>query len=154
MLVVPHDAELADVCLKCGAHEGITRRPTTFYWTPPWARLLMISGLGVLLVLVLRKEADLRVPLCGPCNARWSSARHATIAAVILVVAAVAGMRWMHGPPLVVGLTSIGMILVAALAVTVFARPRTLRATWIDGAHRIHLQGFAPEAAREMVDAR
>lgn len=142
------------MCLKCGAHEGITRRPTTFYFTPPWARLLMISGLGVLLVLLIRKEADLRVPLCGPCTRRWSSARHATLTTVILIVAAVAGMRWMHSPPLVVGLTSVAMILVAVFAVRVFARPRTLRATWIDGAHRIHLLGFAPEAAREIVDAR
>ena len=150
-LVVSHDADLPQVCLKCGTHDEITPRPTTFYWTPRWARALMFLGIGLLLMLVLRAEADLAVPLCRRCSARWAASRHATVLAVLAVVAAIVVARLAESQRLIVGLVAFGVVLVV-IAANRYGRPRTLRVKQIDAEHHVHLIGFDPAAAQEIVD--
>ena len=95
-LVLSHDAPLVDVCMKCGSHDGITRREVVFSWSPVWVRYLVFCLIGVLLQLIMRVRASVVVPLCAPCNARWSHARYATIGSIVALVAALVAATFLQ----------------------------------------------------------
>jgi hypothetical protein len=151
-LVVSRDAELPSVCMKCGMHDGVLRRSVKLQWTPVWARFLVFCLIGAIIMLVTTKRATLEVPLCVPCNNRWSAARTGSMVAVVGLVGAFLWFRLGDDATAKMALVA----LVAAVAVFVvvlvsFVKPRTLRATNIDDAE-ITLAGVEPRAAQEIVD--
>ncbi len=75
-LLVQKDASLPDLCVKCGAREGIVRRSTRFAWTPPWVYATALAGVLIMAVLaaVLQKRGHLMIPLCAACKKRWTHA--------------------------------------------------------------------------------
>ena len=151
-LVVSQGAELPDVCMKCGIHDEIMRRPAKFQWTPLWSRMLLpFCALGGILAMALtRKHAELAVPLCVPCNGRWSAARNVSIAGVVLLILTLVGLRMTEAGQLFLGalLAAVAVFLVVTFA---FVRPRMLRTNRIDD-DDVHLVGVAHAAAQEIVD--
>jgi hypothetical protein len=150
-LVLSHDAKLPAVCMKCGSHEGITRREVVFSWTPLWVRYLFFCLVGVLLQLLMRVRASLVVPLCAPCNARWAAARSARMASIALVFGAalVAGpLLRQHPLGRFAGLAALAVVVVIHF---VFVRPRVLPVQSIDES-AIGLKAVNPEAAKEILE--
>lgn len=153
VLIVSRDAELPDVCLKCGTHDEIMRRKANFQWTPLWARMLLpFCALGGLIAMsITRKHASLSLPLCVSCDAKWTAARNATIAGVVPLIGAFLYLRITddRGPALAVLIAAVAGFVALMLA---FVRPRMMQSTRIDAAE-VHLKGFDAGAGREVVDA-
>jgi ribosomal protein L40E len=149
-LVLSHDAPLPAVCMKCGAHDDITRRDVVFSWTPAWVRFLVFCGVGLFLRLLMRARASLVIPLCARCNARWSAARSATIAAVVLLVGALVAARVLGVSTLARGLV-LGAVAALVLVRLVFVRPRVLQVHHLDE-NAISFKGVNPEAAKEILE--
>jgi hypothetical protein len=65
-LVVPKGAPLPPYCVKCG--QSVTGEPfkKTFFWHNPWLFLLVLVNLLVyaIVAMIIRKRADLGIPLC------------------------------------------------------------------------------------------
>lgn len=131
-LVLSHDAPLPDVCMKCGAHDGITRREVIFSWSPVWVRYLIFCIIGVLLQLLMRVRASFVVPLCPSCNARWSHARYATLGSIGALVVALAGASFLQETYPKTRFLGAGMFAVAVLVHFAFVRPRTLPVHHLD----------------------
>ena len=150
VLVVRKDAALPAVCLKCGARDGIMHRPAKFQWTPLWARLMVVFCTlpGAIAMLVTTKKAALAVPLCPPCNARWSAARNVTGARVAAILVGVLGSQVL-GDPAFFGLALLVTITAFVVAMVAFVRPRMLQVQKID-AQELELKGFHPGAAAEI----
>ncbi len=125
-LVLSHDAPLPDVCMKCGSHDGIARREVTFSWSPAWVRYLIFCLIGVLLQLLMRVRATFIVPLCAPCNHRWSLARYATLGSIGALVVALAAASFLQETHPDARFLGPGMLAFAVLVHWVFVRPRTL----------------------------
>jgi len=65
LLIIQQGAQLPDRCVVC--NRSTTHRwPKTFYWAPPVLRFLILLNLLVyaIVMLAVRKKADLTVPLC------------------------------------------------------------------------------------------
>ena len=131
-LVLSHDAPLPDVCMKCGSHDGITRREVLFSWSPAWVRYLIFCIIGVLLQLLMRVRATFVVPLCAPCNARWSHARYATRGSIGLLVVALVAANFLQETHPKARFLGLGMFAFAVLVHFVFVRPRTLPVHHLD----------------------
>ena len=125
-LVLSHDALLPDVCMKCGSHDGITRREVIFSWSPVWVRYLIFCIIGVLLQLLMRVRASFIVPLCARCNARWSLARYATLGSIGALVVALAAASFLQETHPNARFLGPGMFAFAVLVHFAFVRPRTL----------------------------
>ncbi len=125
-LVLSHDAPLPDVCMKCGSHEGITRREVTFSWAPAWVRYLVFCFIGVLLLLVLRVRATFIVPLCTRCNTRWARARFASVGSIAALVCALGAAPFLQEPYPQARFLGLGMFSFVVLVHFAFVRPRTL----------------------------
>jgi hypothetical protein len=150
-LVLSHDPRLPAVCMKCGSREEITRREVVFSWSPAWVRYLVFCVIGVLLRLLMRVRASLVVPLCSRCNARWSAARNASNASIVLLFAAalLAGpLLRQHPVGRFVGLFALAVVLFVHYA---FVRPRVLPVRSIDE-NAIALESVSPEAAKEILE--
>lgn len=65
-LVVPKGAPLPPYCVKCG--QPVTGEPfkKTFFWHNPWLWLLVLVNVLVyaIVAMIVRKRADLALPLC------------------------------------------------------------------------------------------
>lgn len=131
-LVLSHDAPLPDVCLKCGSHDGITRREVVFSWSPVWVRYLVFCLIGVLLQLLMRVRASFIVPLCAPCHARWSHARYATVGSIVALVAALVAATLLQETHPDARFLGPGMFAFAVLVHFAFVRPRTLPVHHLD----------------------
>jgi hypothetical protein len=150
VLVVGREARLPSVCLKCASHQDIVHRPSKFQWTPSWARFLVFCGIGIVIMLLMTKRAELAVPLCPPCNARWSAARNVLIAGTVLLVLSVVGLRLGDDPGAMLPL--VGVVLVAFVIVAlVYVKPRMLQVRKIDD-QVVELKGCHPGAAQEIAE--
>src|SRR5271166_3011092 len=66
------------LCVKCGTPgEQLRTRSQKFAWFPAWTYFLLLAGLLPLIIvqMVLTKRAHLLLPVCAPCNSRWTTAR-------------------------------------------------------------------------------
>jgi hypothetical protein len=150
VLIVGRDARLPSVCIKCASHQDIVHRPSKFQWTPPWARFLVFCGIGVLIMLVTTKRAELAMPLCPACNARWSAARHALIGGSVILVLSLLALRLGDDPGAMLPL--VGVVLVAFVIVAlVYVKPRMLQVRKIDD-QVVELKGCHTGAAREIAE--
>jgi hypothetical protein len=82
-LVAMSNAQLPEVCLKCGAQQGLLRKRRNFTWSPQWTYFLLIVSvlIGAIVIAIMQKRATLDVPLCAQCKSRW------TMATVMMVLA-------------------------------------------------------------------
>ena len=66
------DAELPDLCMKCGAPAELYKEKQ-FSWHPGWVYVLLLVNVVVFAVvaLVLTKRKRLRVPLCAAHRNHW-----------------------------------------------------------------------------------
>lgn len=149
-LFLSHDAPLPDVCMKCGAHDDISRRDVIFTWTPLWVRFLVFCGIGLLVRVIMRRRASLVIPLCRPCNSRWSAARSANIAAIAAFVGVLVLARVLDASRLssILVLSTIAAIVLVRIF---FVRPRVLQVHAIDE-ETIAFKGASPDASKEILE--
>lgn len=149
-LVIEKTAALPPICIKCGNRSDVRSVAKKFQWSPTWARLMIVFCTigGIIAMLVTQKKAELLLPLCGPCDARWKAARNATIVGVVVIVAAFLGAR-LSDDPSVFGVAVLGGIAVFVALMVAYVRPRVITVTKIDDA-AVYCRGFSPDAAREM----
>jgi hypothetical protein len=150
------EVTLPAVCVKCGSHKAILRRPTTLRWTPLWARMTAFCLVGLLLMLFVTRRAELDLPLCPACDARWTTGRGALGAGVVALLLALAAVRVVYFDELLAQpmawLPVLGAALLAyVVLVRMFVRPRTLQVVKIDDAF-LSLKGCHRGAAEEIVE--
>lgn len=65
LLIIQQGSELPGRCVVCN-RSTVHRWPKTFYWSPPGLRILIFLAplIYIIVVLAVRKKADLAVPLC------------------------------------------------------------------------------------------
>ncbi|WP_394828046.1 hypothetical protein [Pendulispora albinea] len=134
-------ANLPAVCMKCGRPDGLVPRNHTFQYTPPWTVLFFVlcNLVGIIAMLIMRKQAKMVLPLCQPCNERWRKAMIALWAALgVMFVPFVLGLVLASASETAAGvLLSLAGIGFVALMVVSFAlvRPALLRTKKIDATH-------------------
>jgi hypothetical protein len=154
-LVVPKQYSFPRICLKCASPEVHSRRTQKFAFTPVWARMMVVfCTIGaVIAMLITTKRATLELPLCNPCQAKWTRARNiiifASIGLIFLVVGAGFLSAVLDGDA---GAFAMPVaILVGVVAVVVLIRkvslPATLQSTKIDDTY-VTLVGVEPRAAQ------
>jgi len=150
-LVIAGEGELPGVCMKCGTHDGIVRRAAKLAWTPLWARMMMFCVVGLIATALTRRVAELVIPLCVRCNARWSAGRNVSIAAGAVMVVGFFAVRLLAEPraALVCLVACVAAFVVLTLA---YVRPRTLHAKRITDTD-LYVLGVNETAAREIVEA-
>jgi hypothetical protein len=174
LLVVERNARLPDICLKCGAVAGLTRRRQQLQRTPSWVSLAfaptallafqdtgfsMLAAwgpvLGMIVMLVGTKKAKLDLALCARCKRRWTAAILAMAAAatapLIAVMAFTLSIVRSFGAraPLTMS-TGVGAVALSVLVPVVvyflYVGPRLLGVKGID-AKTITLARVHPDAA-------
>jgi hypothetical protein len=150
------EVALPAVCIKCGSHKAILRRPTKLRWTPMWARMMAFCLIGLLLMLFMTRRAELDLPLCPACDARWTTGRRAFAAGAVSLIVALITVRVVYFDELLAQpaawLPVLGVALLAyAVLVVMFVRPRTLQVVKIDDAY-VSLKGCHRGAAEEIVE--
>jgi hypothetical protein len=150
------EVALPAVCIKCGSHKAILRRPTKLRWTPLWARMMAFCFVGLLLMLFMTRRAELELPLCPACDARWTTGRRAFAAGAASLILALVAVRVVYFEELLAqpmaGLPILGVALLAYMVMVVmFVRPRTLQVVKIDDSC-VSLKGCHRGAAEEIVE--
>ena len=136
LVLQKHAPALPGVCMKCGTTHDIQRRNVKFQWTPMWARMIAM--------LVTTKKAQLEIPLCAPCNAKWGQAVAALIGGIVALVLSIFGIGQLHE----VGGILFFVVLAAFIGLMLgFVKPRMLQVHKIDD-QNVELKGVHPEAAR------
>ena len=149
--MLSHDPQLPAVCMKCGAHDTVTREPKVFHWRPTWARYLVVCGIGLLVMALTTQSASLEIPLCAKCYARWSTARSMQIAAAVLVAVGFAVLWFVDIEYKRIALASfLGTVAVFVAISVAFVRKRMLRASAIDE-KEIGLLGIHATAIEEIL---
>ncbi len=97
-VIVRRDAPPPPICFKCGTSESLSLVLTHFYTTPDEdaateaasAAGVFVSAIGdaasiASLVQLIRgiREAEVQIPLCRSCAARWTSAKRARLFAYV-----------------------------------------------------------------------
>jgi hypothetical protein len=125
LLIVRKGAELPSRCVACN-RPTLNRWPMTFYWAHPALRVLLFLNFVVyaIVLLAVRKKADLSVPLCDEHDEeRKTQAHHSRLlgigGAFLLVVSLMA-----LGDNLAFGLL-VGLALLALIAAA-FVRSNSL----------------------------
>ena len=152
VLVVGRTTDFPSVCIKCGSHQGVERRAAKFQWTPMWARMSIIlcALVGLIAMAITTKRAELQLPLCPPCNKRWTAARNALIGGVIALVASIVALRLGDDPQAFLPL--IGVLIVGFIVVSLaYVKPRMLQVRKIDDQF-VELKGCHQGAAQEIAE--
>jgi hypothetical protein len=146
-----HVPQLPAVCMKCGTHAGIMRRKVRFQWRPMWAHFLVFCIIGIIVLFMTTRRANLEIPLCAPCNARWSLARNLSLAGLFVVLVPFAALRITDPSSTRLALAALlpGIVVLTVFRF-LFVRPRVLPVERIDD-DEIRLKGVAPSAAQEIV---
>ena len=178
LLVVEKDASLPDVCVKCGATAGLTRRRHRFQYMPPWPLLFlaptvlaaspntalsMLAMAGPLVAMFVMlgttRKARLDLALCVGCKRRWTRAvlvmaLAATAPFVGLLAVMGSILRSLHeasSTPLLTGLGAVGLsLLVPIFVYFTYVAPRLLGVKRIDS-KTITLSRVHPNAAELIV---
>lgn len=113
-------------CVKCGRQATVLLE-RTFSWHEPWIYLLLLSGVVpyLILVLVLRKQIQIDVPLCADHD---TSRQRALVVAWLIALAGVSALPFL---PVGAGILTLVLAISAAAAVGL-ALGTTLRPARID----------------------
>jgi hypothetical protein len=151
-VTLPKLAMWPPLCVKCGTPAGIGPRVQKYAWVPPWTNLLLLIGLlpAVIIQMILTKRATITHAVCGPCNARWTQARMAWVASLMIplvggIAVAIAGAAANSGWLMALGglLVFPGILILPLTAYFALVKPGTVRVTFMDD-REIRLQGIAP----------
>lgn len=151
-MTLPKMATWPPLCVKCGTPEAIGPRVQKYVWVPPWTNLLLLVGLlpAVIVQMILTKRATITHAVCGPCNSRWTQARAAWIASLLIPVVGgfsvlFAGIAIDSGWVMAIGglLFFPGLLILPISAHFALVKPGTVRVTFMDD-KEIRLQGIAP----------
>lgn len=156
-----HGAVLPPICCKCGARHDLRGRTANLVWVNPLAYLGLLGGLFpmMILVLVLQKRATVTLPICAPCDQRWSRGivfRYlAVVAPFVLGLAAfyVADALWDDVGRDVLAAFAVFLVLIVALPIAVVklvSEPRAVTAVKIDE-YRAKVKGVSPELLRALL---
>lgn len=151
-VTLPKLAMWPPLCVKCGTPADIRPRVQKYAWVTPWTYLLFCVGLlpAIIVQAILTKRATITHAVCGPCNDRWSKARAAWMASLLVpllggLVVFIAGASADSGWIMALG----GLLFfpgILALPLTVhFAllKPGTVQVTFMND-REIRLRGIAP----------
>jgi hypothetical protein len=142
-LIVRAGARLPNVCVKCGAVQGLVRMPWTLEFRPGLTAWMPIAG------MVLRRTARIEVACCAPCRSRWI---RAVALSTLGLPISVAGMIMIivGGPWLMRGVLTLVAAALFVRLIRYSTRHRMLHARKIDGAF-VTLAGVSPAARRATV---
>jgi hypothetical protein len=146
LVLSKHAPALPAVCMKCGTTHDMQRRNVKFQWTPMWARMMVVLCTigGAIAMLVTTKKAQLDIPLCAPCNARWGQAFAALIGGVVALVLSLFSIQALEQ----YGAILFFVVLAGFVGLMLgFVKPRMLQVHKIDD-QNVELKGVHPEAAR------
>ena len=144
-LVMSHDAQLPYVCIKTNlpADDWLRRK---LYWHNPWIYLLVLVSIWiyVIVALVVRQKADIRIGLCHAqiVRRRWviALAWMAVLLGIVLCIGGIANSQPPGNSGWAVALLGLIVLLVGAVLGAVLARiVAPIRITkeyvWIKGVH-------------------
>jgi predicted Zn finger-like uncharacterized protein len=144
-LVMSHDAQLPYVCIKTNlpADDWLRRK---LYWHNPWLYLLVLVSIWiyVIVALIVRQKADIRVGLCRAqiVRRRWviAGAWIAVLLGIVLCIGGLANSQPPNNSGWIVALAGLILLLAGAILGAVLARivaPTriTKECVWIKGAH-------------------
>lgn len=139
-LVVRTGTRLPNVCVKCGARQGLIRMPWTLEHRPGMSGFMPIAG------MVLRRTARIEVACCGPCRARWIRAVALSTLGLPISIAGMV-MIIVGGPWLLRGALTLVAAAIFVRLVRYSTRHRMVHARKIEGAF-VTIAGVSPEARR------
>jgi hypothetical protein len=148
---------LPPLCVKCGTTADLRTRNQAFAWFPAWTYLLLFLGLlpMVLVQMAVTKRANLVLPICAPCNSRWTTGRVLRTLSIVIPVlgglaVAIAGAVNDSVSVMLAGFLLIFPGVLAVIPVELLVqRPRILRATFVDD-YFVTLKGFSPQVLEVM----
>jgi hypothetical protein len=148
---------LPPLCVKCGTPSDLRGRMQAFAWFPKWTYVLVFIGLlpAVIVQAILTKRALLNLPVCAPCNARWSQARVMRVLAFVVPIVGGLGLAIVGAATSAGWLAAVGFLLffpgiLAVIPIDLLVlRPRTLLATFIDDGF-VTLKGVSAGALEAM----
>ncbi|MBL9146491.1 MAG: DUF4339 domain-containing protein [Verrucomicrobiaceae bacterium] len=145
-LVFRSGASLPGKCIKCG-QPSTTRQQRTLYWHAPWIYILVLVSLliYVVLALVLRKKAEVAIPLCEEHRKARSNGLLTTWLLVFGVIGSIVGGISMEQPWFFL----LGLVCFIA-AIVVGVRSRLLVPTLIDDNGTAHAKGCCEEFLRSL----
>ncbi len=146
MLVFARDALLPEACVKCGTQQQIGRRRKKYLFVPWYGRLFGLVG-----HLMTRRVADVDLPICQACDARFKRAKQAMWIASAVPVLGVAllflGVALDFGPLVGGGFfLFIGGWLVPLLVYAAFAMKRMMPIVTNIDEREIRLARVHPDA--------
>jgi len=153
LVTIAKTCALPPLCVKCGTPDALRGRWQAFAWFPAWTYFLLFAGLLPLIIvqMAMTKRARLWLPICPPCNSRWTTARVLRSLAIIGPIVgglglAFAGVAMDQGFVVWAGvLLFFPGILVVIPIELLLQRPRILRAVFIDDRF-VTLKGVSPQA--------
>ena len=150
-VTLPKLAMWPPLCVKCGTPADIRPRLVRYAWVPPWTNLLIFVGLlpALIVQMILTKRATITHAVCGPCNSRWTKARAAWVASLLvpvfggLLVALVGGAANAGWIMVLGGLLFFpGILILPITAHFAFVKPDTVQVRFMDD-RDIRLRGIS-----------
>jgi hypothetical protein len=145
------------MCVKCGTTGQLRGRAQAFAWFPAWTYFLLLLGVLPLIIvqMILTKRARFNLPICAPCNSRWTTAR--VLRSMAILVPILGGVTLMFvgiandsSAVTIVGvLTFFPGVLVVFPVELLLLRRASLRAVFIDD-RAATLKGVAPPVLEVM----
>ena len=149
LVVSRQNAHLPDRCVKCNSPVEGWRLRRRMYWHPGWVYLTILAGIPVyvILALVLRKNADVRIGICRRHRKRrrWIIALGwlGTIVTAAGFLYGVSRIGMIRDAGLIAVVSFFAFVLVAiaalVLARTVYPTKMDDHFVWIKGVHRTFL---------------
>lgn len=149
-LVFRSGAALPGKCIKCG-QPSTTRQQRTLYWHAPWIYILVLVSLliYVVLALVLRKKAEVAIPLCEEHRKARSNGLLTTWLLIFGLIGSIAAGVSMEQP--LFFLLGLGCFIAA---IVVGVRSRLLVPTLIDDNGIAQAKGCCDEFLRSLPNYR
>lgn len=154
VLVLPKQASMPHVCVKCGVQHGLTERPTKLAYVPGYAYAMIVLGwaIGLIVMAVTRKTAQVSFPVCDTCNKRWSQGKlffglsFLPAAFLYLLMFVFAGVDLPDAGAACMMLGTLALVVAPILVSFAITRPRSVVADKIDD-HFVYLKGVHASAA-------
>ena len=154
VLVLSKHAQMPQICAKCGVQHGLTARHTKMSWVPGWAYAMVVFGwaIGLIIMAVTRKTAQVTVPVCDSCNKRWSQGNlffglsFLPAAFLYLLMIVFAGVDLPDAGAACMLLGTLALLVAPIVVAFAVKRPRAVYPDKIDD-HFVYLKGVHTSAA-------
>lgn len=85
--------KLPDLCMRCGTPTRL-REVRTFIWSSPWWYLLLLTGIGVMIVIIIRviltRKMTAEIPICSTHQYHWQKINRTILIFLIVIFVSVA----------------------------------------------------------------